>query len=219
MSPQKPSVPPRPPRTGGRQRSQDAHDAVLAAAVELLEEVGYQSVTIEAVAARAEVAKSTIYRWWKSKPVLVMDAYRRTVEERMPVPDTGTVAGDLTCFVGELHRVAEHPLRVRALRGLMAEAQLDPAFEEVFRTWVESRRDVLKELLDRAVGRGELPAGADLDFAADQIFGPFWYRLLVGHAPLHPGQAARRVTALVAGLRTGEDGAQVTGTATAPTSG
>ncbi|WP_199545839.1 TetR/AcrR family transcriptional regulator [Streptomyces sp. N35] len=197
-----PSHPPSDPRrTGGRVRSQNAQDAVLAAAVALLEEVGYQGVTIEGVARRANVAKSTIYRWWKSKPTLVMDAYRQTVERRMPSPDTGTLAGDLAVFVAELYRVGEHPVRIKALRGLMAEAQLDPAFAEPFGQWVESRRDVIRGLLAKGIERGELPAGTDLDYAVDQIFGPFWYRLLVGHAPLDPADAPVHVTLLLQGWR------------------
>ncbi|MFE5797197.1 TetR/AcrR family transcriptional regulator [Streptomyces sp. NPDC056503] len=182
-------------------RSQDASEAVLAATAALLEEAGYHGVTIEGVAKRAEVAKSTVYRWWKSKPALVMDAYRHSVEQRMPTPDTGTLAGDLTLFTTELYRIAEHPLRVRALRGLMAEAQLDPAFAEEFRGWVESRRTVVKEILARAADRGELAPGTDPDFAADQVFGPFWYRLLVGHADLGPALARDHVAQLVEGLR------------------
>ncbi|MFJ9827224.1 TetR/AcrR family transcriptional regulator [Streptomyces sp. NPDC101160] len=187
-------------RTGGRIRSQDAHDAVLAAAIELVEELGYQAVTIERVAARADVAKSTIYRWWKSKAVLVMDAYRTAVEQRMPEPDTGSLAGDLTAFATALYGVSGHPLRLRTLRGLMAEAQLDPAFAEPFREWVESRRAVVLTLLDRGVQRGEIPAAADLEAATDHLFGLFWYRLLVGHQPLDPGQASAHIEQLLHGL-------------------
>ncbi|MFI6639071.1 TetR/AcrR family transcriptional regulator [Streptomyces sp. NPDC050504] len=186
-------------RTGGRVRSQDAHAAVLTAAVALLEEVGYQGVTIEGVARRANVAKSTIYRWWKSKPTLVMDAYRQTVEQRVPVPDTGTLAEDLTVFVADLYRISEHPVRIAALRGLMAEAQLDPAFAQPFGQWVESRRAVVRGLLAKGIGRGELPAGTEADYAIDQVFGPFWYRLLVGHAPLDPADAPAHVARLLHG--------------------
>ncbi|MFJ7248911.1 TetR/AcrR family transcriptional regulator [Kitasatospora sp. NPDC098652] len=193
-------------RTGGRIRSQDAHDAVLAAAVELVEELGYQAVTVERVAARADVAKSTIYRWWKSKAPLVLDAYRTAVEQRMPEPDTGTLAGDLTAFTTALYGVASHPLRVRTLRGLMAEAQLDPAFAEAFRQWVQSRRDVVLTLLARGVQRGELPPAADLEAATDRLFGLFWYRLMVGHQPLEPAQAADHVRQLLDGLRAGRAG-------------
>ncbi|GHF57984.1 TetR family transcriptional regulator [Kitasatospora xanthocidica] len=187
-------------RTGGRVRSQDAHDAVLAAAIELVEELGYQAVTIERVAARADVAKSTIYRWWKSKAVLVMDAYRTAVEQRMPEPDTGSLAGDLTAFAAALYGVTAHPVRVRTLRGLMAEAQLDPAFAGPFREWVESRRAVLLAMLSRGVRNGELPADVDLQAATDHFFGLFWYRLLVEHQPLEPVLAAGHVEQLLNGL-------------------
>ncbi|MFC9590053.1 TetR/AcrR family transcriptional regulator [Streptomyces sp. NPDC056944] len=187
-------------RTGGRIRSQDAHDAVLATAIELVEELGYQAVTMERIAARADVAKSTVYRWWKSKPALVMDAYRTAVEQRMPEPDTGSLAGDLTAFAIALYGVTAHPVRVRTLRGLMAEAQLDPAFAEPFQEWVESRRAVVLALLARGVRRGELPATADLTAATDHFFGLFWYRLLVGHAPLQPDQAPGHVDQLLHGL-------------------
>ncbi|WP_327063551.1 TetR/AcrR family transcriptional regulator [Kitasatospora purpeofusca] len=188
-------------RTGGRLRSEEAHDAVLAAAIELVEELGYQAVTVERIAARADVAKSTIYRWWKSRATLVMDAYRAAVEQRMPQPDTGSLAGDLTAFATALYGVTSHPLRVQTLRGLMAEAQLDPAFAEPFRDWVESRRAVVSAILARGAQRGDLPPTADLDAVTDQLFGLFWYRLLVGHQPLDPAQAATHIDQLLHGLQ------------------
>ncbi|MGV4986675.1 TetR/AcrR family transcriptional regulator [Streptomyces sp. NRAIS4] len=188
-------------RTGGRIRSEDAHNAVLATTIELVEELGYQAVTIERIATRADVAKSTIYRWWKSKAPLVMDAYRTAVEQRMPEPDTGSLTGDLTAFVTALYGVTAHPIRVKTLRGLMAEAQLDPAFAEPFREWVESRRAVMLTLLTRGVERGELPATADLDATTDHVFGLFWYRLLVGHQPLDPTQVPAHIEQLLHGLR------------------
>ncbi|MBV6702508.1 TetR/AcrR family transcriptional regulator [Kitasatospora aureofaciens] len=196
-------------RTGGRIRSEEAHHAVLAATAALLEEGGYQALTIERVAARADVAKSTIYRWWPSKPVLVLEAYRTAVERRMPDPDTGSAAEDLTVFVRALHSVVQHPPRIRALRGMMAEAQLDPEFAEPFRAWVQSRRVVVLRILARAVDRGELPAGADLEAATDELFGLFWYRLLVGHNPLDPADAPAHVERMLASLtRTQNNGQQ-----------
>jgi len=188
-------------RRGGRNRSQQAQQAVLTATAELLEDDGYQAITIERIAERSGVAKSTIYRWWHSKPELVMEAYTRTVARRVPEPDTGTVAGDLSAFFAQLYRVIEHPLRVQALRAMMAEAQLDPGFRQPFRDWVNSRRLVGARLLERGIRRGELDRDLDIDYAVDLIFGPFWYRLLVGHVPLDPGDAASHVTRLLQGLR------------------
>ncbi|MFC7386824.1 TetR/AcrR family transcriptional regulator [Sphaerisporangium rhizosphaerae] len=181
-------------------RSADAHDDALRAAVQILEDGGYAAITIERVAARSGVAKSTIYRWWSSKAELVMEAYGHLVAERMPMPDSGRLAEDLTTFVTALYRVVEHPTRVRALRGLMAEAQLDPAFAEAFRGWVRSRRDVLAVVFTRAIDRGELPAGLDVDHAVDLVFGPFWYRLLVEHLPVDAAEAPAHVRRLLYGL-------------------
>ncbi|MEV7543917.1 TetR/AcrR family transcriptional regulator [Streptomyces sp. NPDC089915] len=190
------------PRTGGRIRNDEAHEAVLDATTDLLESGGYGALTIEGVARRSGVAKSTIYRWWKTKGDLVMEAYTRTTAHRVPSPDTGTLTGDLTALLRDLYAIAHHPARAKALRGLMAEAQLDPAFAEPFRAWIETRREVLAEVYGRAAARGELAEDLDLAHATDLVYGPFWYRLLVGHAPLDPADApahaARIRTALAA---------------------
>ncbi|WP_433430710.1 TetR/AcrR family transcriptional regulator [Nonomuraea sp. CA-141351] len=192
--------PSKPARTGGRVRSEEARDAVLTAAAELVEEQGYGTLTMEGIAARANVAKSTLYRWWKTRAALVLDAYGPAVARRMPEPDTGDTATDLIAFIRELYRVVEHPFRVNALRGLMAEAQLDPAFADQFQQWVQSRRAVVSDLLNRGIERGELAPDLDLDHAVDLVFGPFWYRLLVGHTPVDPVQADAHVRRLLDGL-------------------
>ncbi|MFJ8014598.1 TetR/AcrR family transcriptional regulator [Streptomyces sp. NPDC096339] len=189
-----------PPRTGGRNRNEDAHHSVLEATTALLVENGYGALTIEGVAKRAGVAKSTVYRWWKSKPTLVMDAYAHETATRVPEPDTGTLTGDLTTFVTDLYRIGDDPIRTKALTGLMAEAQLDPAFTEPFRAWTATRREIVTNILRRAITREELPTTTDLDHATDLIFGPFWYRLLIGHAPLTPTDAEAHVRTVLAGL-------------------
>ncbi|MFJ4779521.1 TetR/AcrR family transcriptional regulator [Streptomyces sp. NPDC088762] len=188
------------PRTGGRLRNEDAHHSVLEATAALLTEHGYGALTIEGVAKRANVAKSTVYRWWKSKPALVMDAYAHETNTRVPEPDTGTLPGDLTAFITDLYRIGNDPLRAKALTGLMAEAQLDPTFADPFRAWVHTRRELVTTLLTRAITRQEIPADTDLDHATDLIFGPFWYRLLIAHAPLDPTDAPAHVTTILDGL-------------------
>ncbi|MFJ3881707.1 TetR/AcrR family transcriptional regulator [Streptomyces sp. NPDC090077] len=191
---------PQPPRTGGRIRNEDAHHSVLEATAALLVENGYGALTIEGVAKRANVAKSTVYRWWKSKPALVMDAYAHETATRVPEPDTGTLEGDLTAFAADLYAIGRDPVRAKALTGLMAEAQLDSAFAEAFRAWVRTRRELVGRLLTRALARREIPAGTDLTHATDLVFGPFWYRLLVEHAPLDPADAEAHVRTVLQGL-------------------
>lgn len=201
MSTQAPARAPRSsPRTGGCVRNEDAHEEVLRAAVELLEEVGYGKLTIEGVAIRAQVAKSTIYRWWKSKGELVMEAFGQIVAERVPAPDTGSLRGDLTVFIRELYRIGGYPSRREALRGLMAESLLDPAFAEHFHQWVADRRAIVALIISRAAERGEVAPGLDPDYAVDLVFGPFWYRLLVGHAPLDAKLARQHAARLLAGI-------------------
>ncbi|MCX5196659.1 TetR/AcrR family transcriptional regulator [Streptomyces sp. NBC_00249] len=194
-TPQNPS-----PRTGGRLRNEDAHHSVLEATAALLVENGYGALTIEGVAKRANVAKSTVYRWWKSKPALVMDAYAHETATRVPEPDTGTLEGDLTAFLTDLYRIGHDPVRAKALTGLMAEAQLDPAFAEAFRAWARTRRELVAGLLTRALARQEIPPTTDLTHATDLVFGPFWYRLLVEHAPLDPTQAQAHAATVLHGL-------------------
>jgi AcrR family transcriptional regulator len=191
-------------RTGGSVRNEDAHALVLAAAAEILEEVGFGDLTIEGVAARAGVAKSTIYRWWKSKADLVMETFNQTVTQRVRIPDTGNVSRDLTVFVRELYRISSFPWRCNALRGLMTAAQFDPAFAEHFRSWIGERRAVVAEILQRGQQRGEIAPDIDLEHAADLVFGPFWYRLMVEHAPLSGELAGPHVAQLLKGLGVAE---------------
>jgi AcrR family transcriptional regulator len=168
----------------GRPRSAETHRAILCAVGSLLAESGYSDLSIEAVAAKAGVGKQTIYRWWPGKADLVME-YLLGVSAEMPRPDTGTMAEDLRIFllssmegwtIGKLGPV---------VTALMAEAQSDPRFGELFfRKLISARRAILKEILARGQARGELDAGRDLDLLADLIYGPLWYRLLLKHAPL-----------------------------------
>ena len=82
----------------GRPRSEDSHEAILDAVVALLEQEGYGALTIESVARQAGVGKQTIYRWWKSKAEMVMEAYANHSASKLPMPDKGDVTADLESF-------------------------------------------------------------------------------------------------------------------------
>ena len=195
------SIPAITPRRGGRTRSPEAHHAVLIAAAALLDERGYPAITIEGIAERSGVAKSTIYRWWRSKSELVLEAYTTQVNQQVPEPNTGSLDKDLTVFLAQLYRVVEYPLRVQTLRGLMADAQLDPVFREPFRNWVNSRRQLVARMLERGLIRGEITHHLDINYTIDLVLGPFWHRLLIEHTPLDPSEAANHATHLLNGLR------------------
>jgi AcrR family transcriptional regulator len=180
----------------GRKRSEEARRAILDVAVELLRTRGYGNVTVDDIAAQAGVGKQTIYRWWRSKADVVLEALADHASATIPVPDTGGLEGDLTAFLSSTFRALSGPQSLAAvMRGLMAQAQLDEEFADRFRTYIEGRRGVLRSLLVRAVARGELAPDVEVELLVDMLFGAMWYRLLLGHAPL-----GRRAAAALAAL-------------------
>ncbi|HEY8525780.1 MAG TPA: TetR/AcrR family transcriptional regulator [Acidimicrobiales bacterium] len=156
---------------------------ILAATIDLLREVGYGALTIEAVAARSGVAKSTIYRHWPGKSQLAADAFLHAYESKQapppgPVRDrvvaylcelAGTVVAperELACLLPALIDAAERSEEIAALAGRLAELSAAP----------------LIAVLDEAVEAGELPAGTDTRALADALAGPVLLRRLL-HRP------------------------------------
>jgi AcrR family transcriptional regulator len=180
----------------GRPRSEHSHEAILDAVLELLEAEGYGALTIEGVARQAGVGKQTIYRWWKCKAELVLEAYANHAASKIPVPDRGSVRADLEGFLTMgFKRLTD--ISGPIMRGLMADAVHDEEFREVLmHAFLGKRRDAMREMLQRGVARGEVDPGADLDFACDLIFGPMWYRLLLQHGKLD-ARFARQLTSAV----------------------
>jgi AcrR family transcriptional regulator len=175
----------RPPRTPGRPRSEISRQAILTAALELVGETGYASLTIERIAARAGVGKQTIYRWWRSKADVLLEAGATKADLHVPLTDHGSYTADLRAFLQASYRIANHPRMADLLRALMAEAQIDRDFGERFRsTFLERRRQALAVVTDRARVRGDLPGRPAPGTAADIIFGTIWYRTLATHEPL-----------------------------------
>jgi AcrR family transcriptional regulator len=167
-----------PARGRGRPRSAEAHQAILGATLTLLDEVGYRALTIEAVAARAGVGKTTIYRRWPSKLELVVEA---VAEMRPPLPteDTGSLQGDFLAFQrGQISRVAAGPMPRIAPR-LLAESVSDRELHEaVQRELIDPIRTAIGEVLQRGVDRGELRADLDVELATDVVHGTVVYRIL-----------------------------------------
>ncbi|RJL25105.1 TetR/AcrR family transcriptional regulator [Bailinhaonella thermotolerans] len=178
----------RQPATGakrGRKRSEESRQAILGAAFELVDEVGYAALTIEGIAARAGCGKQTIYRWWPSKAHVLMEALAAEGELGVTTADHGSYAADLRAFLRDTFRLGGEPRIAGLLRVLIAEAQIDPRFGEVFRAGLlERRRDALRVVLDRAGERGDLPSRPAPDTVLDIVFGVLWYRLLAIPQPL-----------------------------------
>jgi AcrR family transcriptional regulator len=169
----------------GRPRSQEADRAILTATVDLLAERGLDGMSIEEVAARAGVGKATIYRRWPSKGLLALDAFVVSFAEQQPLPDTGTLRGDLVAALSAWVRAVTGTSMGRMLTGLIAEAQHDPELRAAWRDRVlEPLRAQHRIMLDRAMARGEIPASVDREVVLDLFFGSAQHRLLLGHLPL-----------------------------------
>jgi AcrR family transcriptional regulator len=168
-------------------RSQSARIAVLEAADDLLVERGFAGVTIEGIAAKAGVAKQTIYRWWGSKTDILFDALTQDASEFFTVPDTGDLGADLRARLRELATflsAADSGAMVRALAG---QALHDPVVAARFRSeFVTSQRDLDRQPFRHAAERGELTSGTDVELAIDQLAGPVYYRMLITGQPVTP---------------------------------
>jgi AcrR family transcriptional regulator len=185
----------------GRPRSEAADRAILRAATDLLAERGLQGMSIEEVAARAGVGKATIYRRWRSRGALALDAFVAEFQGLQPVPDTGTLRGDLLAALRAWVRAVTRTPMGRVLLGLIAEAQHDPHLAEAWRRQVmEPLRAQRVVMIERAIIRGEIPASTDADIVLDLLYGASYHRLLHGHRPLTDVFTRKTVDLIIAGL-------------------
>jgi len=159
--------------------------AVLHAADDLLVERGFAGVTIEGIAARAGVAKQTIYRWWPSKVDVLLDTLIDDAQRRLAVPDTGSAIEDARRYLRNLADfVVRHPAG-KVLLALIGEAQHDDEMARGFHArYLDPQRGAERAMLSRGVASGELSAGLDIDAALDALSGPVFYRALVTGGPI-----------------------------------
>jgi AcrR family transcriptional regulator len=171
-------------RPPGRPRSERARRAILHAANELLESEGFAATTVEAIAERAGVSKATVYRWWPNKSAVVMDGFLSTVSSEVPFPHTGHAWEDIRLHMCRLTEAFSGEIG-RTVAVLIAEGQTDLELAEELRSrWLSVRRAEAREILELGIERGELREDLDPEVAVDVLYGPIYYRLLVGHAPL-----------------------------------
>ncbi|MCO6007511.1 TetR/AcrR family transcriptional regulator [Actinoallomurus purpureus] len=183
-------------RRPGRPRSEAARLAILKAAHDELLERGYGELTMEGIAARAGVGKQTIYRWWRSKAEVALDALLNVASKGIPIPDEGTLEADLRVFLRRTFDMQEGARPV--LMGLLAQSLLDPGFADAFSDrFLAGRRAALHAMLDRAVDRGEISADEDLGLLQDMVYGVLWYRMLFQHAALND-ETAEAIASLIA---------------------
>src|ERR1700689_2610778 len=151
-------------------RSEQARLAVLEAADDLLVERGFADVTIEGIAARAGVAKQTIYRWWTSKTAILFDALSTDAAEHFTPVDHGDLGSDLRDHLRQLAAFLTATDAGAVCRALAGQAQHDPAVAARFEAeFAAPQRDRDRAPFRRARDRGELSPAADIELAIDQL--------------------------------------------------
>jgi AcrR family transcriptional regulator len=184
----------------GRPRSARADQAIRDATRKLLAEQGYAAVTMEGVAARAEVAKTTLYRRWGSKAELVTDAVAEFLEA-VPVTDQGSLRADVTAVVDTVAELFGRPLVRVAYLNLVAEAAHDDALRRRLNHAIRDRfREAVHAGRDRAVARGELAADADITLVYDVLAGTLLHRMFVLDEPADATFRQSLVNFTLAGL-------------------
>ncbi|HEY2584998.1 MAG TPA: TetR/AcrR family transcriptional regulator [Tepidisphaeraceae bacterium] len=166
-------------KTAGRPRDARTTEGILKAALELGIESGFDGLTVEGVAARAGVGKTTIYRRWPDVWSIVADAVFADVGRIAPVQERATARESFRVSM----RLVARSFRGRygeILRPLIGRAQVDPRLRQALgKHWLSARREISRAIVRRGVASGELRAGLDPDIVLDALYGPLYHRLLL----------------------------------------
>ncbi len=192
-----PRQPPSSTTTRGRPRDPRTRAAILAAARTLLERGGLTAVTIEAIAQKAGVSRPTIYRYWPNAPAVAMAAFLDVTGAPEAARSTRSPYAALRA---QLHAVADafaSPTG-RSVAAMVAAAQSETELAKAFRNeFIARNRDATRLLLERCIEDALTAPPADMELALDLIFGPLFYRLLMGHAPITRGFVDRLLDTVI----------------------
>lgn len=162
----------------GRPRSAKSHQAILKATLELLGEVGFETMSIEAIATLAGVGKTTIYRRYSSKEELVADAIE-SIRQEIVISDTGSLWGDLNELIDNAARVTFTPLGRQTVAMIIGSATSNSEFAQIYWTkYLQPRREAFAVVIERAKMRNEIQADLDPDLVFDTMNGIMLYALV-----------------------------------------
>ncbi|HTW13451.1 MAG TPA: TetR/AcrR family transcriptional regulator [Solirubrobacteraceae bacterium] len=162
-------------------RDESARLAVLHAADDLLVERGFGGVTIEGIAARAGVAKQTIYRWWPSKVEILLDTLIEDSDRALAVPEKGSVLQNTRRYLRTLATFLTKEPAGKVLLALIGEAQHDPEVARTFQErYLSPQRQRERAMLARGITDGEISPNTDPDAILDALCGPIFFRALTG---------------------------------------
>ena len=172
------------PPMAARFRGERLRQTILKAALDLVLEVGFRAVSVEAIAAKTRVGKSTIYRWWPNKAAVIMDAFIGELSAASRFPENESAVERLRLQMQNTAKAFRG--RIGALvRALLAEAQFDPELAKAFReNWTLPRRKLVHEILQEAIQQGGVRADIEIEAAIDAFYAPIYYRLQMGTGPI-----------------------------------
>ncbi len=156
-------------KSPGRPRSAESHQAMLQATLELLAEVGFEAMSIEAIATRAGVGKTTIYRRYNSKAELVADAIE-SIREEIVIPDTGSLWGDMDALIQNAAQISLNPLGRQTVAMIISSASSNAEFAQLYWTkYLHPRREAFAVVLERAKARQEVKPDLDPGLVFDTM--------------------------------------------------
>lgn len=185
-------------------RDEDARRRIIAAVQELVAEKGPTQATVSEITARAGVGRQKIYRWWRNRSLLVIDALIEMADTEFYFADSGRFEADLR---RQMHRMAASfagPLGA-LIKELIGDSQGNPAIGEAFRiAFFERRRDQARRFVRRGIELGALYADIDVDAVVYALYAPLWLALIIGHEPLTKSLADRAMNAALSGHHSGK---------------
>jgi TetR/AcrR family transcriptional regulator, regulator of autoinduction and epiphytic fitness len=173
------------------------------AALDELGEVGYGAFTIESVATRARVGKSTIYRHWRDKLDLIADAFESAHEQMAPGVETGPARDRVTRLVRHVAEVVIDSTFSRCIPALIEGAERDRRLREFHHRYSATRRQSLTGLITEGIADGEFAAGTDPELAAIALLGAVFYGRLMSAEQFDPARAGDLVSAVLPPVRPG----------------
>ena len=188
-------------RPGGR--TARTRSAVFGATLSELVQRGYDGTSVEGIAERAGVHKTTVYRRWGSKSRLVAEALEDAAESRIGAPDTGNLEQDLRLLARAVQRTISSPEGVAAVHVLISGARSSSEAGQLVQRFWSTRLSQIGPVVERAIDRGEIPPGTRASRVIEHLAAPLYYRLLIaGELPIE-ADADLAAAAVLVSARTG----------------
>lgn len=190
-----------PPKGRGRPRCLEARKTVLDVTRRMLARVTYDQLSVDAIAAKSGVAKSTIYRTWRTKADIAIDAFLALVEAEVPLAPTGTLKERLTLQLHQLARIYRTDVG-RFMRSVLAAAQSDPRVADTLWTrFIQRRRALTATFIADAQKAGEVRADLEVEVILDLLYAPLIYRLVMTGLPPSDETIVEQMEILFEGIR------------------